>query len=191
MKLTDILKELCEDVYANEYDIIIESPMKIGSWNASQLDTNIENYKFTKSVKDKAKSPKDKFGGLDVYSYQVNGRNYDLFVGGDLSYAFFSYKLNGKTMTEEKVWQDVISLGLCRKIILNYYIKQYEEIISDAMHTEFGERYWKKLLTEAKKMGLTVSLCVEGEYHNLDVDHLDQYFSESPKFMGIRFSIKR
>lgn len=175
-----------------EYKKIVESPMKISKLNLPQLEDNANNYAFTNAIKIRIGNvPANKFESYDVYSYKVGNTNYDLFVDGAYTVAFFSYSVQGPIMLEKQVWQDGLNLGLCRKIIFNYYLEKYDEIISDGQHTELGEKYWKKLLVEAGRLGFRVKLVVDGRHEAIDFEKLDDYFSNSPKFSGIRFSIRK
>ena len=174
-----------------EYKVVVESPMKIGKMGMNQLEDNTENYAFTLQIKQKiSDSQIDTLGAYKVYSYNVGNVVYDLFIDGDYTIALFSYITEGNRMIERKVWQEGSQVGLCRKIIFDYYLKKFDEIISDGLHTEIGEKYWKKLVKDAVKNGYIVSLLISGQYQPIDLNMVDSYFSHSPTSQNIRFSIK-
>jgi len=175
-----------------EYNSIIESPMKLKQVMFKQFQNNADNYAFTYKIKEKLNNkPSDEFDGYIVYSYIVDDCKYDLFVDEPYTVAMFSYNINNKTILENKVWQDGSRLGLCRKIIFEYYLKKYDEIISDGIHSELGERYWKKMLLDASEMGYITRIVSNGDYKNIELTDLDKYFSSNPKFADIRFSISK
>jgi hypothetical protein len=165
--------------------------MKISSLDISQLERNEDNYAFTKLLVDKLKNPVDNFEKLEVYSYNIGEFTYDAFITGEFTVALFSYQRDGDTIYEKKVWQRGDWLGLCRKIIFNYYLKKFSEVISDGIHSELGEKYWKKMLGDASRLGFQVRLFNNGNYLPLNLSKLDSYYSHGLKDQENKFSIKR
>lgn len=140
------LKSIIESF--QEVDKLFESPIRIKSFNIGEFDNHHKNYEYVKNLRDKF-SPVDKFGKYDVFQMDMpNGYN-DFFIYNDFIVAYFNYDVENNNFIEKKVWQDPIQLGLCRDILFNYYLKRYKRIISDGLHTEMGEKYWKKLLKQA------------------------------------------
>lgn len=138
-----------------EVDKLFESPIRIKSFDIGEFDNHHKNYEYVKNLKDKF-SPVDKFGKYDVFRMNLSEGNNDFFVYNDFIVAYFNYDVENNNFIEKKVWQDHLQLGLCRDILFNYYLKKYDRIISDGLHTEFGERYWKKLLRHAINSGYKI-----------------------------------
>ena len=169
---------------------LFESPMRISKLDMDLLDDHHKNFAYTKISKEKTKKV-DKYEKYDIYQFITRNTIHDIFIYGDFTVAFFSYNVKDEHLVEEKVWQDHLHFGLCRDILFNYYLKKFNGIISDGLHTEFGERYWDKLLTQANKSGYeTYVLKNEIDKIPLDLDDIHKYFTDGTEGLKYRFVIK-
>jgi hypothetical protein len=188
MRLKNLVEEIFTDLLKKEYVVLVESPVKIKALNDDQLQNNYKNLEFTKIVKEKAKEKKGVFDGYEIYSYTSESYVIDVFVEGELTIAFFMYEEKDNNFIESKVWQDAGHPGLCRNLLLNYYLSMFNSIISDGVHSEMGEKYWMKLLEKAKSLGhKTLVVLPGGHVQDFDKNLVDQYYS-SP---NTRFVIQK
>jgi hypothetical protein len=134
----------------------------------------------------------DVFDGHSIFSFLSDGYYHDAFVKKHHMSAFFRYKKNGNRMEEDKVWQDVLKYGFCRKIILEYYLKKFNEIMSDGLLSEMGEKYWKKLIEDALKLKLNVSAVCGDEIDVIrKVEDSYIYFGNTSEFSEAKILISK
>src|ERR1035437_538318 len=100
---------------------IFESPLRIDSLDIEKLEDHDNNFAYTKIIKEKAKLI-DKYGKYDIYQFVIKNQTFDIVVYHDFTMAYFGYIIKDNFMVEQKVWQDPINLGLCREILLDYYL---------------------------------------------------------------------
>lgn len=191
LKLTSILREI--ERQGEFAKVLLESPMRIPPLNIDTFSNNVENYTYTELVKNKLGKPIDDFDGYEVFRYTIGKNVYDIFSNDPLTKAFFMYEIDGNgSFVEKKVWQDEVSLGLCRRIILDYYLSTFGSVISDGVHTELGERYWKKIAGEALKRSYKLFVMDHGKKIQLtDVNEMDTYWGLSPSMETHRFIIEK
>jgi hypothetical protein len=155
-KLKDILKYLkTEDDVLLEIKQLFESPLRIRGWTDVNLTDSFRNVKFTEKILDVAKKVTD-YDDHEVYRYEVSRFVCDCFIHEKYTFMFFMYKTDGKTMLMEKVWQYQTRFGFARNAIFDLYLKDYERIVSDGIHSKSGEKYWEKLIKEAESKGFGV-----------------------------------
>jgi len=188
----NVFSPLCP---TEEVGLIFESPVRIKSWVDNNLHSIGKNLAFTKIIKEKYKAV-DTFDGYEIYKNALGKVNYDYFIVGDYIKAMFVYAEHndGKIFIEEKVWQDGLNIGLCRKIVFDYYLKKYDAIISDQSHSDLGESYWKHLVKDAKTKGYKTSVLntKTNTKVEINVEDMDQYWSENEKTHFIyRFVIEK
>jgi len=187
MRLSDLVEQIDEELLRKNYRKLVELPVRIKSWDNEQLQNNYKNLEFTKIVKEKAKRNDDKFQEFDVYSYKSENYLIDVFVEGEFTISFFMYEEKNKNFIEYKVWQDAGHPGLCRKILFELYLKKYNSIVSDGVHSEMGEKYWIKLMEKAKTIGYKTFVLIQGRTQEFDSNLINQYYT-SP---NIRFIIQK
>lgn len=134
IKLKSLI-EIIQDTM-DETNLLFEFPMRIGPMDMSMLDDHHKNFGYTKIIKEKSKLA-DKFEKYEVYRFNSKDTTNDITV------AYFNYTIKNKDFYENKIWQDQLNMGLCRKILFEFYLKNFDRIISDGLHTELGEKYWK------------------------------------------------
>ena len=187
IKLMDILK------YDNKIvELFLESPLRYKRWDLNILDTPSKNYLFTISVKEKGKFIEN-FDGYKIFEYNAGDFIIDCFVTETNTVSFFQYKIIGNLCDIHKVWQDPITIGLNRKIILEYYLKKYYTILTDNIHTELGEKSIKKLLKSAKDSGYKIFVLKNEKEKSYigDLNLIDKYYSESSIGLQYRFGIEK
>jgi hypothetical protein len=185
------LKSLIETY--NNYLKLFESPVRIPPWNVSELDDRNSNFAYTKIVIEKGKKVGNFENKYEIYEYSNGNNIINIFVGGEFTHAFFKFSINNNMFNEKHVWQDSLSLGLCRKILFEYYLDKYQRIISDGLHTEFGERYWKKLLQQAiSEKHKVYVLNSKNETIEIDnVESLDKFYGNTMESEKVRFVIEK
>ena len=187
MEYKNFYSFLTEDIVKeSEIIALLEFPQRIKTWSDDKLQNSKNNYEFTKILKEKTKRT-GQFDNCEIYSYKSGKFTIDAFIKGDFIIAFFMNIVNGTTVTEFKVWQDSINFGLCRKIIFGYYLKNYNTFISDGLHSELGEKYWVKLMSDASKDGYQTLVDFNGKLIEYNVDDIEKYYSNH----NIRFVIKK
>jgi hypothetical protein len=185
------LKELL-DINYDSVSLFSESPIKISQWNTDLLDPLGKNYLFTIAVKEKGKYI-EKFDSLDLYRYISGDYIIDCFISGDYTVSFFQYKIDGKTCFLHRVWQDSTHFGLSRKIIFDYYLKEYDSILTDDAHTEFGEKSIKKLLNHALSLNFKVYVLKDDrdKIYLTDLSNIDNYYSYGVEGLRYMFGIEK
>jgi hypothetical protein len=139
----------------DEIKILLESPMRIGSWDSNKLDNINDNYAICSTFKEKGINI-GKYKEYDIFQYEKGNEIADIFTMDDFVSAYFNYEVRNNVMIEKRVWQDDLHIGLCRNIIFDYYLKKFNGMISDGLHSPLGEKYWKKLLKQAKDDGYEI-----------------------------------
>lgn len=180
-----------------EYDdriveLFLESPLRYKRWDLNILDMPSKNYLFTIGVKEKAKFI-EHFGEYKIFRYTAGDFSIDCFVTETNTVSFFQYKNDNITCNIHKVWQDPITIGLNRKIILEYYLKIYDGVLTDNIHTELGEKSIRKLLNSAMDLGYKVFV-VKNETEKTyieDLDGIDQYYSYGADGLQYKFGIEK
>ena len=148
------LKDLLEDTSTNHFiSILFESPLRIDFVNVDELTNTTTNIAYTLKVKESVKIPINKFLEYDIYQFKNGKYITDIFTKDNYTVCCFIYEIDKDTFLERKVWQDSLKTGLCRNVILEYYLHQYTTIISDGLHTDLGKKYWEKLMDESLKLG--------------------------------------
>lgn len=191
LKLTAILQEI--ERQGELAKILLESPLRIPPIDIDEFSNNSKNYAYTELIKSKVGKPVDVFDGLSVFRYSVGKNTYDIFSNDPLTKAFFMYEVRDGVFIEKKVWQEpFLGVGRCRKILLDFYLPKFDSIVSDGLHTEFGERYWKKLAAEAICRGYRL-FATDGkcEIPIDDVGMMDDFYGPSNQDMQSRFIIKK
>lgn len=184
------LKELLDINYPS-VDLFSGSPVRVGKWDTNQLESLSGNYTFTVGVKEKAKSI-GIFDKYEIYEYQTKDTTINCFVNGDYTVCFFQYKIVDGYCDIKLLWQETTHIGLSRKIILEYYLKKYDGIITDNLHTEFGERCIKKLLEVALNLGYKIFVLKDGKekIYVTDLSSLEQYYSSGTLGLKYQFGIE-
>lgn len=188
IKLIDLLESSHRDVV-----YLFEFPLKMSvvDFDPNKLNAVGRNSTFTMAVKQSAKLI-DTLGEFDIYEYFAGGYTINVLVKNDNSYAFFMYDVKDNIVIEEKIWQDPICIGLCRKFIFDFILKKYDGLLSDDAHTELGQKYWDKLLKQALNYGYKVFLVDKDKKIKLDNDiKIDYYYGNSPKSTDYRFLIEK
>jgi hypothetical protein len=178
----------------DEVELIFESPVKIKDWVPNHLHNLGPNLAFTKKVKETCKCD-GTFEEYEIYKNTIGKVKYDYFIEGDYIKVFFGYLEynNGKTMVEETVWQDALHIGLCRKLIFDYYLKKYNAIVSDQNHSDLGENYWKRLVKDANFKGFKTFVLNTKTNEKIEINpnDMDQYWSENKTHFIYRFVIEK
>ena len=186
------LKELLDINYPS-VDLFSESPLRTGKWNVSQLEPFGSNRMFTIGIKEKAKLI-GKYGKYDIYKYLTkDGYTIDCFVSSDDTLAFFQYKVINGMCAIHRIWQDTLQIGLVRKIILEYYLSHYTSILTDDVHTEYGEKCIYKLLNQAKELGYKIFVLKNNneKVYVDDLSKLDTYYSPGTAGLQYQFGIEK
>lgn len=188
------LQKLAGIPVKNKYEYLIESPQRSSEIDISDFSDIINNHAFVEIIKKKCKNKESgKYEGYSIYSVFEGGYYYDSFVYKQhhLS-AFFQYKVNGKRMEGNKVWQDELKIGFCRKIIFNHYLKKFDQILSDGLVTELGQSCWEKLIEEALKKNLKVFAVTKSETDRLlSVEDSLMYFGNSSEYREVKILISK
>ena len=142
IKLREIIESINEPLRVAEIDILFESPMRIGLWDPEKLGNSVNNIAFTRRIIEQSPVPEN-YKDFLVYECKIKNSNLIIFV-------------KNNNFVEEKVWQDMLSLGVCRDILFNYFLSKFNGIISDSAHSQLGERYWIKLVDAAISKGYNV-----------------------------------
>jgi hypothetical protein len=130
--------------------------MRIGLWDPEKLGNSVNNIAFTRRIIEQSPVPEN-YKDFLVYECKIKNSNLIIFVKGEMTQAFFAYSIDkNNNFVEEKVWQDMLSLGVCRDILFNYFLSKFNGIISDSAHSQLGERYWIKLVDAAISKGYNV-----------------------------------
>lgn len=191
------LKNLFLDGYGDslgrivDMNYLFESPMRLKAYSQDEFSNSSNNVMFTRKVKEKVKSEK-KYRNYDYYSYKMGDTYYDLFVEGEFTVCFFSYQINtNNIMVGKKVWQDGIKIGLAREIIFDFYLPQFNGIISDTSLSELGGSYWKKLAAEAKRKGYKTYVVFKDDkrIEINDPEEMEKYYGYNEKLSRCRFLI--
>ena len=186
------LRDLLEADYTS-VGLFSESPMRIRRWNVSELEPLGGNRMFTVGVKEKAKKV-GRFDKYDIYEYLTNdGYTIDCFIFDEDTLAFFQYKITDGRCSIFRVWQDPISTGLNRKIILNYYLNKYKSILTDDAHTELGEKSVKRLFKQSLDLGYKIFVLKDNDekLYITDLKDLEPYYSVGIRGLTYRFGIDK
>jgi predicted kinase len=176
-----------------DYVSLLESPSRFPNLDFNNFGKRENNLSLTMTIKNKGKFI-EKYKNYDVYSYNdyTDFDNMDVFIYGALFYASFMYDTKGTTILQKSIWQEPFHLGLCREIILDYYLKKFNKIVSDGWHTELGEKYWNKLFKEAQTHGYKTYIGdSNGNKISDDVKDLDKYYGNTNKHLNYRLVIEK
>ena len=183
------LKSIIETI--NEMDLLFEFPMRISDIDTDVFDDHDKNISYAMATK-KHTNIIDKYKKYDIYQFTPKNAKYDIhdvFIFGPYVEAYFNYSINNGFFIEKKVWQGILHLGLCREIIFEYYLKKFNGIISDVLHSNKGEKYWKKLLIQAKSLGYKIYI-LKNEKERIpldDLDNIDKFYNS----ISYRFVIEK
>ena len=175
-----------------KYSSLLESPMRIPNWNAKKLYDRTENYAMCKTIRTNGKLV-GRYEDYDIYQYIVDDDITDIFTDDGFIKAFFVYEIKHNVMVEKKVWQDNACFGLCRDAIFHYYLPKFEGVISDGLHSQYGERYWNKLLKQASETGYkiyAVDLTTDRSVV-LNLNDIDKFYSGGMDSMNYKFLISK
>lgn len=188
MKLKTLLDIIWEEKNLRcDFERLLESPLKIKTWCDEKLDDNAQNFAFAHFVKNTANHLGVE-SGFDSYSYQVGKQVYDVYVSpSNFVVCLFGYIVNGNTMYEKNVWQDPMNFGLCRKILFDKYLKKFDRIVSDGLHSELGGKYWEKLMEQAESSGYKVYVELNGKSFGYKKENINDYY----KSLNIKFVIEK
>lgn len=190
------LKELILEgtIYENLIDLF-ESPQKIASWDFSELNSMGHNIIVLNKIKDFVPEPTDKFGDYSIYYYEVGGVQVSVFTRDNQSIkAFFEYKIKDDIFYTSRVWQDAICIGLCRELLLDYFLPKFKGVTSGSQQTELGQTYWKKLVDtslDRKYSVFVINPRNEKIKQITSSEELKNYYSESHFYADFRFLIEK
>lgn len=190
MKLT--LKSLLNSSHRDVVSLF-ESPMRLyGMWNPDVLNSLGKNYSFTVAAKEKSKLT-GQFKEYDLYQYFDNDKDsINILVKENYTVLFFKYSVVNDIVCEKNIWQESTHIGLARDFIFNYLLKTYKGLMSDDAHTEFGKKYWDKLLKEAITKGYNIVLIDKNSRIPLkSTTDIDKYYLPSPKGLDYKFFISK
>lgn len=184
------LKEILESDYSDMVSLF-ESPLNLRKpFNPNELDSLGKNHLFTVGTIERAKKI-DKFNEYDVYEYQVGEDKYSILIKDDYyTHIFFKYKVVNDIVEENLIWQFPTSIGLCRAFMFDYFLKKYDGVMSDNAHTEFGKKYWDKLLKAALKLKYKIFALYKNE--KIPLEHevtIEKFYFDSPKGLDYKFLI--
>lgn len=188
IELMDLLESPHKDVV-----YLFEFPLKISpmDFDPNKLNAVGRNSTFTMAVKQSAKLI-DTIDEFEIYEYVVGEYTINVLVKDNNSYAFFMYSVKNDIVVEEKIWQDPICIGLCRKFIFEYILKKYSGFLSDDAHTELGQKYWDKLLKQASNLGYKIYVVDKDKKIKLDNDYdINLYYGNSAKSIEYKFLIEK
>jgi len=160
---------------------VLESPARIGKINMDVLDDTSKNHEYSLKAKQHGKLV-GKYNGYEIYQFtplNTSGDLHDVFIHNDLTYIYFNYTTDKNLVWEKKIWQSHLNIGLFREIMFGYYLKKFKGVVSDTLHSPSGEKYWGKLLKQAKENGYKISV-LEGETNKFpveDPDDIGEYFT--------------
>jgi len=169
---------------------LMEMPIRIPKWENNKLESSDYNHGIVAYYKENGKLV-DAFKNYDIYELIDSDKINNIFVNGEIAWAYFKFKVDKNIMFEDTVWQDMKSGGLCREILFNYYLKRYNGIISDGKHSPYGEKYWKKLLQQAKDSGYKLFAVDIGTWTptSIGMDDIDKFYSNTLAMEDYRFMI--
>ncbi len=172
------------------YSKLLESPMRMKSFDVEKLSDNANNYACAKSFINNGTFIK-KYKEYDLYRYKHNNIVADAFIIDEFIYAYFVYNIKNNIFIEKLVWQNMIHSGLCRDIIFNYYLKEYKVIISDGLHSPLGESYWKKLLKDSKNKGYKIYVVDldRNISQELNMNDIDKFYGDNSYNINYKFMI--
>jgi len=129
------------------------------------------------------------YRGSNLKCYEIiNNFIYNIWVENELTRCYFLFKREGNGIIEKSIEQGVSITGLARYLYLNYYLKKYQFIISDSVHTEKGKRFWIKLAAELPE-GFQLSVITNKNETVIDPKDVADTFSRDIKvFSRIKVS---
>lgn len=186
IKLKELLDSPHKDVVS-----LFESPMQLpDAFVPDMLASFGKNISFTAVTKERAKNI-GKFKTYDLYEYSFAKSVINTLVSENVTIAFFQYQINNNIVEEDRIWQDSTHFGLCRDFMFDYYLKKYDGLLSDDMHTEAGQKYWDKMIKTALNMNYKVFVLSKEEPVPItNLDDAKKYFLPSGKGLEFKFLIK-
>jgi hypothetical protein len=170
---------------------LFESPMRIGQWKKTNLDDNSGNFALAKYVKENGKYI-DTFNSYKVFELIKGKEIHTIFSNSDFISAYFVFENVDGYLKEKIVWQDFLCKGLARKLFFDYFLLKVKGIISDDLHSQQGEKYWKKNLIEAKQRNHKIYVLHKGNKLSIDnVNDIDKYYSHGISGGDYRFIIEK
>ncbi len=184
------LKELLDSPH-RDVVLMFESPVKLTKpLNPHDLNSMGKNNSFTIGIKERGKNV-GKFKDYDLYEYNISNHIINVLCD-DYTVLFFDYTTDCNIVHEHIIWQSQFNTGLCRDFIFNYILRKYKGLMSDDAHTEFGQKYWNKLLKHALELNYKVFVVSKNIKTSLfTLVDIDRFYFNSSKGMEYKFLIEK
>ena len=157
---------------------LAESPIRIGKLGARSEDTLVGNKRAANEIiKKYAKIDESNILGKKLNLFRDNAEN-DKFEDFWLTdKPFLACKMilrkTGKGLTSLDIWNHRKFQGTCRRLIIDYYLANYDFIMSDVYHSDDGEVCWRKLIKECSEGGHYISVVhPNGREEDLNISRL-------------------
>jgi len=180
-----------KEYYKNK--ILTESPMRIGKYHGDVMDNLAYNIEDTKMLLSKS-IPINV--DVDYFDYQlrcirenIKGIIYDSFITPKPeTRAQFIYIIKNGGMFIDSVWQWKASRGFAFRLLFDYYLKDYDFVVSGNKHSTQGEDFWKRIIDVGNKNGNKLSvLLTNGE--EIDIDDKERFWGNAKEFYDYRIKI--
>ena len=175
---------------------LFESPQIISAWNVGELSNMGSNLTVLKKIKEKVPQSTGKFEQYMSYDYTTpNDLRVSVFTNDDqFIKAYVSYWVKNNVLFVDRIWQDALCFGLCRKLMLDYYLPKFSGITSGTLHTSLGRDYWKKLTIESLARGYHIFVLNRQNEKFATItksEELAQYYHESSLYADFQFLIEK
>ena len=142
---------------------LAESPIRIGKSKGNANDKVAANKSNAAKIKKLSQSVDEfVFNGTklilfrDYYGVQKLEDNW--LTDEPFLASSFTFIEEGRGLNATGVWNHQTFKSLCRKLIFNYYLVNYDFVISDRYHADEGETYWRKIIKEGLEKGYHISI---------------------------------
>ena len=164
--------------YCDELAIMYESPDIIPHVDMFD-ETMYAAGMATKARKEFAFISKFKNKSMEFEIWRDKKKNIDVFLYDKLMMLYVQYYITGNDINIKAEWQRLDQVGMARKAMFDFYLKNFNAIISDGTQTDLGGQYWIKMMDEAPNLGFKISVLTPQGEIEYDKSKLNEYFSSS------------
>ena len=142
---------------------LTESPIRTGkSEETVEDDTDTNKIVATEITQTMQKTDEFVFNGikLNLFQdyYEVTKIEDNWLTNEPFLASRMLFIKEGNGLNATGFWNHQTFKSLCRKLIFNYYLVNYDFVMSDCYHSDDGEGYWRKIIKEGMEKGYHISI---------------------------------
>jgi hypothetical protein len=180
------------EFYKDNIVPVMESPMRTNRYFGSDMDSGLFNFE---QAKDLVKTLPlilsfESISSVKLYRDDYDANKFQDFWITDRPFVtcYFIFEKHKTGLQSLGVWNDRQYNGTARDLFFNYYLKNFDYIISDNQHSDKGEVYWKKIIDYGTQHGYKV-VVVDRKSNEHSIEDKDAYWGNPTEFANYRIKI--